>query len=89
MTTPSDAMSERVPDATLDLRRDVCPITYVRTKLKLESMAPGTVLEIWLSRDEAVRGVPRSAQEDGHQVLSLEPQVDGSWRLLLRNNRRI
>ena len=89
MTTPSDATSAPVPDATLDLRRDVCPITYVRTKLKLESMAPGAVLEVWLSRDEAVRGVPRSAQEDGHQVLSLEPQVDGSWRLLLQNNRRI
>jgi tRNA 2-thiouridine synthesizing protein A len=89
VTTPSDPMSPPVPDATLDLRRDVCPITYVRTKLKLESMAPGAVLEVWLSRDEAVRGVPRSAQEDGHQVLSLEPQVDGSWRLLLQNNRRI
>jgi TusA-related sulfurtransferase len=88
VSTPSDAMAGRVADATLDLRGDVCPITYVRTKLKLESMAPGAVLEIWLSRDEAVRGVPRSAQEDGHQVLSLEPQVDGSWRLLLRNNRR-
>lgn len=88
MTAKGEAISGRVPDATLDLRRDVCPITYVRTKLKLESMAPGAVLEIWLSRDEAVRGVPRSAQEDGHQVLALEPQIDGSWRLLLLNNRR-
>ncbi len=78
----------RTPDATLDLRRDICPITYVRTKLKLESMAPGAVLEIFLSSDEAIQGVPRSAQEDGHRVLTLEPQVDGSWRLLLENNRR-
>ncbi len=77
-------MSAVTPDATLDLRRDVCPITYVRTKIKLESMAQGAVLEILLSGDEAVRGVPRSAQEDGHRVLALELDVDGSWRLLLR-----
>jgi TusA-related sulfurtransferase len=76
------------PDASLDLRRDVCPITYVRTKLRLESLAPGAVLEIFLSGDEAVQGVPRSAREDGHRILALEPQADGSWRLLLENNRR-
>jgi TusA-related sulfurtransferase len=81
-------MAALVPDASLDLRQDVCPITYVRTKLKLESMAQGAVLEILLSPDEAVRGVPRSAQEDGHRILALERQGDGSWRLLLQNNRR-
>lgn len=76
--------------ATLDLRREVCPMTYVRTKLKLESMAPGAVLEVFLTADEAVRGVPRSARADGYEVLTLEPQADGSWRLLLRsgNQRR-
>jgi tRNA 2-thiouridine synthesizing protein A len=77
-------MNAVTPDATLDLRREVCPITYVRTKLKLESMAQGAVLEIFLSRDEAAQGVPQSAQEDGHRVLALERQVDGSWRLLLQ-----
>ena len=77
-------MSAVSPEATLDLRHEVCPITYVRTKIKLESLAPGAVLEILLSGDEAVRGVPRSAEEDGHQVLALKRNVDGSWRLLLR-----
>ena len=61
-------------------------MTYVRTKLKLESMADGAVLEVFVSADEAVQGVPRRAREDGHDILSLEGQADGSWRLLLRNN---
>ncbi len=81
-------MSTPVPDETLDIRREVCPMTYVRTKLKLESMARGAVLEVFLSSDEAVQGVPRSAREDGYEVLELEPQVDGSWRLLLRNDNQ-
>lgn len=81
-------MSGPSPVASLDLRRELCPMTYVRTKLKLESMAPGAVLEVFLSSDEAVHGVPRSAREDGYEVLSLEPQVDGSWRLLLRNDNQ-
>jgi tRNA 2-thiouridine synthesizing protein A len=63
-------------------------MTYVRTKIKLESMAHGAVLEVFLSSDEAVQGVPRSAREDGYEVLKLEPQLDGSWRLLLRNDNQ-
>jgi TusA-related sulfurtransferase len=81
-------MNAPAPDASLDLRRELCPMTYVRTKLKLESMAPGAVLEVFVSGDEAVQGVPRSAREDGYEILSLEPQVDHSWRLLLRNGNQ-
>ncbi len=63
-------------------------MTYVRTKLKLESMADGEVLEVFLRGEDPVKSVPRSAREDGHEVLSLEPEGLGGWRLLLRKKRR-
>jgi len=69
---------------TVDITREVCPMTYVRTKLALEALGEGAVLEVWLRGEEPLRNVPRSAREDGHDVLVLEPRGDGSHRLLLR-----
>lgn len=70
--------------ATLDITREVCPMTYVRTKLKLEALAPGTLLEVLLQGTEPLKNVPRSAREEGHEVVSLEPRPDGTHRLVLR-----
>ncbi len=70
--------------ATVDITREVCPMTYVRTKLKLEALEPGGVLEVWLRGEEPLKNIPRSAREEGHEVLALEELPEGRWRLLLR-----
>lgn len=75
-------MSE--PVAMLDITREVCPMTYVRTKLRLEAMAPGALLEIILRGSEPLKNVPRSAREEGHEVVSLDAREDGTHRLVLR-----
>ena len=69
---------------TVDITREVCPMTYVRTKLALEALDAGRVLEVLLRGDEPLKNVPRSAREEGHEVLALEPRGDGTHRLLLR-----
>jgi tRNA 2-thiouridine synthesizing protein A len=74
--------------STLDITREVCPMTYVRTKLKLESLADGSVLEVFLKGSEPLKNVPRSAREEGHEVLTLEARPDGSHRLLIRKQGR-
>ncbi|MFY2557474.1 sulfurtransferase TusA family protein [Corallococcus terminator] len=74
--------------ATLDITREVCPMTYVRTKLKLEALEPGALLEVWLRGNEPLKNVPRSAREEGHEVVSLEPREDGTHRLVLRKQGR-
>ena len=76
-------MTEGLVSAVVDIRSEVCPMTYVRTKLALEALAPGEVLEVRLRGDEPRRNVPASAREEGHTVLSLTPQSDGSDVLLL------
>jgi tRNA 2-thiouridine synthesizing protein A len=72
------------PDARIDIRREVCPMTFVRTKLALEQLPPGGVLEVLLRGEEPLRNVPGSARDEGHEVLGLEPVGDGSYRLWLR-----
>ncbi len=55
-------------DVRLDITQEHCPMTYVRTKLKLESLGQGEVLDVLLAGDEPLRNVPRSLREDGHRV---------------------
>lgn len=58
----------------LDISAEVCPLTFVKTKLLIEKMTAGEVLEVRLKGDEPLRNVPRSLQELGHVILSLEPE---------------
>jgi len=69
-------------DATLDITPDVCPITFVKTKLKLEQMQPGQVLEVILNDGEPIQNVPRSVKGEGHRIILVE-KVGDKYRLLI------
>jgi TusA-related sulfurtransferase len=56
------------PDAQLDLRGTPCPINFVRTKLYLEKMPPGGLLEVWLDPGEPIEQVPDSLTMAGYQI---------------------
>ena len=60
------------PDAKIDLRGTPCPINFVRTKLRLEQMAPGAVLEVWLDTGEPIEQVPDSLKMEGYQILETQ-----------------
>lgn len=76
--------SPAAPAQTLDITGELCPMTYVRTRLALDRMAPGGVLLVLLRGEEPRLNVPRTAAAQGHQVLSQELGADGVTRLLLR-----
>ena len=59
-------------------------MTFVRTRLALDRMRPGETLRVRLRGEEPLRNVPRTAREQGHEVLSLETEADGVSVLLLR-----
>ena len=71
------------PDEVLDLRGIICPYNFVKTKLKLETMESGRVLAVILDPGDPIRNVPRSVADDGHTVLSQEPQAQ-SFRVMIR-----
>lgn len=64
--------------STLDLRGEVCPYTYVRTKLAIETRVEGDELYIHLDHRPAYRSVPRALKEDGHEVLSVDISTDAA-----------
>jgi tRNA 2-thiouridine synthesizing protein A len=74
----------READLVLDITHETCPMTFVRTRLALDRMAPGQVLLVRLCGEEPLRNVPRTAAEQGHEVLSLETDAAGVAALRLR-----
>jgi tRNA 2-thiouridine synthesizing protein A len=70
-------------DAFLDLSGVMCPMNFVKTKLQLEEMDEGQVLEVILDEGEPVRNVPRSVKAEGHKVLELEETPDGHYSLVI------
>jgi TusA-related sulfurtransferase len=54
-------------------------MTWVRTKLELERLAPGEALEVTCAEGEALDNVPRSAADAGHEV-----HVDGAIVRIVR-----
>jgi TusA-related sulfurtransferase len=64
------------PDAQLDLRGTPCPLNFVRTKLRLEQMTPGSVLEVWLDTGEPIEQVPDSLTMAGYDIEQIKDCSD-------------
>lgn len=73
------------PSRVLDLRGEVCPFTFVRTKLALEEMAAGERLLVRVDHEPATRNVPRSAAEWGQRVLGVALSASG-WDIWIEKN---
>ncbi len=61
----------------LDITKEHCPMTFVKTKIELSKLQPGDILEVLLTEGEPLDNVPRNAKEQGYNVLSVE-HVEGT-----------
>lgn len=61
-------------DASIDLRGVMCPINFVKTKLKLEAMNPGEILEVILDSGDPIQNVPKSIKEEGHKIVEVKKE---------------
>jgi tRNA 2-thiouridine synthesizing protein A len=68
----------------LDLRGEVCPYTFLKTRLALEVLPEGTVLHVVVDNPTSARDVPRSLAGTGHAVLDVLAAGDGTWTILAR-----
>lgn len=65
----------------LDLAGEVCPFTFVRTRLALEALPIGGTLRVVVDHEPATRNIPRSAREWGQEVLGVSAIGDGRWAI--------
>ena len=78
-------MDDYAIDSELDLSGEVCPYTFIKSKLALEELSPGQVLSVTVDNSESASNVPKSLQQEGHEVLSLERAEKGKWRVVVRH----
>jgi TusA-related sulfurtransferase len=71
-------------DRDIDITRDVCPMTFVKTRIALDRLSSGQTLLVRLRGEEPTRNVPRTATEQGHTVLEQRTEADGTMLLLIR-----
>jgi len=70
--------------SSLNLKGVICPINFVKTKLRLEELEDGQNLEIIIDDGEPMQSVPRSIKEEGHKITRVTKLPDGSYKLLIR-----
>jgi TusA-related sulfurtransferase len=73
-----------MPDYFLDVTDKMCPMTFVKTKLLMERMAAGETAEIRLRAGEPLENIPRSLIELRQEIIDMQEESDGIWRLIFR-----
>ena len=71
-------------DDQVDITDVNCPVTFVKTKVALEELDEGQVLQVHLNNGEPVQNLPRSLKEEGHEILKLEDNGDSTFELYVR-----
>lgn len=71
-------------DDTVDITDKVCPLTFVKAKVAIDELEGGEVIAIRMNDGEPVQNVPRSIKEEGHQILKLVNNEDGTYNLIVK-----
>jgi TusA-related sulfurtransferase len=71
-------------DRSINIKGEVCPYTYVKSKLALEGIEPGQVLEVIVDHLPAVENVPRSMENEGHEVIDVTQINDTDYRIVIK-----
>ncbi len=77
-------MADIKVDRELDLKGEVCPFTFVKSKLILEQMEPGQILRVILDYKPSVENVPKSMREEGQEVLEINEIGENLWEVIVR-----
>ena len=87
-TSSTDPRDPTRPLSTIDLCGELCPFTFVRTKLALEDLPLGALLRVIVDHEPATRNIPRSATEWGQEVVGVMSLGPRTWAIDLRKRVR-
>ncbi len=74
-------------DRELDIRGEVCPFTFVKSKLALEQMEIGQILRVVVDYKPSAESVPKSMKEEGQEVLGINQISQNTWEILIRKRK--
>ncbi len=59
-------------------------MTFVKTKLRLDQMVPGDVLEILMKDGDPLQNIPKTCQEQGFEVLEIGRVRDDVHKVVVK-----
>ena len=71
----------------IDLRGEVCPYTFVKSKLVMEEMNIGELLEVIVDHHPAVKNIPKSMEMEGQQLVEVQQLNSKEWKVVLRKQK--
>lgn len=77
-------MADYNVDDYVDITDVVCPVTFVKAKVALDGIDEGQTLSIKMNDGEPVQNIPRSIKEEGHKILGLIDNKDGTYSLIVQ-----
>ncbi|MDR0712168.1 MAG: sulfurtransferase TusA family protein [Prevotellaceae bacterium] len=66
----------------LDITKERCPMTFVKTKIELSKLQKGDILNVRVTEGEPLENIPKSAAEQGFTVRSVrETETSGFYNI--------
>ncbi|WP_319508115.1 sulfurtransferase TusA family protein [uncultured Methanolobus sp.] len=65
----------------LDLKGEICPLTFVKTKLQLEGLDSGDRLTVIFDYAPSISNVPKSVKAEGHIILGIDMEENDMWKV--------
>lgn len=67
----------------IDITKEHCPMTFVKTKIELSKLLTGDHLEVLLTEGEPLENVPKSSAEQGYKVLEISHVKDNIYKIII------
>jgi len=68
----------------LDITKEHCPMTFVKTKIQLAKIAKDDILDVLVTEGEPLENIPKSATEQGFKVLGIEHVQDKIHKIRIK-----
>ena len=80
----TEKIRKKIKEKSIDISKDICPITFVKTRLALESLKDGDTLCVYLSGGEPLKNVPLSAKNLGYSIISSTKHKNDIYKLIIK-----
>ncbi len=79
-------MTDISADRFLDISNEVCPMSFVLTKLALDEMDDGQVLELVCQAGDPIRNISIQLKDEGHLIVGVQKEGEAHFRLKVKKN---
>jgi TusA-related sulfurtransferase len=68
----------------LDITKEHCPMTFVKTKIELSKLQVGDQLEVFVTEGEPLENIPKSSVEQGYKIIEISHLSGNIHKILIQ-----